>query len=279
MQALVPIRRRSCFRLVSLQPLLWTKFSVVRSTRVVAVVNMENDTAASGGMNLRLLINQKSGKILFAEAGKDFVDLLFTFLTLPTGSVMKLLSPPNFAKRVGCLTNVYNSVNKLHSMFMNADKSRLLEPNVMSGESNEFLKVQSSPTNYYVCGSQAYYGGTTHYMSTQSGGSCACGRPMQYAVQLQNPCNAVNSNGGGSSGGGYVKETVTFIITDELEISPASTITSINLLNKLKVQNLSDLVERNANVGPDEALRLLWACLASTTPLDDVFGSTVCTST
>lgn len=279
MQALVPIRRRSCFRLVSLQSLLWTKFSVVRSTRVVAVINMENETAASGGMNLRLLINQKSRKILFAEAGKDFVDLLFSFLTLPTGSVMKLLSPPKFAKRVGCLTNVYNSVNKLDSMFMNADKSRLLEPNVMSADSNELLRVQSSRTNYYLCGAQLSQGGSTHHMATQAGGRCACGRPMIFPVKLQNPCNEVNSNSGGSSGGGYVKETVTFIITDELEISPASTITSINLLNKLKVQNLSDLVERNANVGRHEALRLLWACLASTTPLDDVFGGAVCTST
>jgi len=109
-------------------------------------------------------------------------------------------------------------------------------------------------------------------MTTQKGGLCVCGKSMNYPVKLQNPCNAVNSNGGGSSGGGYVKETVTFVITDELEISPASIITCINLLNKLNVQNLSDLRERNASVGPDEALKLLWACFASTTPLDDVFG-------
>lgn len=61
-----------------------------------------------------------------------------------------------------------------------------------------------------------------------------------------------SGSGSESSGAGYVKDTVTFIITDGLEISPSSTITSINLLNKLNVKDLSDLAERNVSVGPNE---------------------------
>jgi hypothetical protein len=245
---------------------------------------MASDTTAC--INLRLLINDKTGKILYAEAGKDFVDLLFSFLTLPIGSVMKLLSEFKRAKTVGSLTNLYNSVEKLQTMFMNADKSHLLEPNVMSTNPNDILRIQSAPIVYYVCGAQLNYGGSVHHMATQSGGRCACSRPMNYEVRLQNPSmeNSTKSPGStGSSGsvgigGGYVKETVTFIITGELEISPASTITSINLLNKLNVKDLTDLAERNVSVGPNEAMELLWASLVSTTPLNDVFGVAVSAS-
>lgn len=240
------------------------------------VIKMASDTDADAAicMNLRFLINEKTGKILYAEAGKDFVDLLFSFLTLPIGSVMKLLSELKQAKKVGSLSNLYKSVEKLQTMFMNADKSHLLEPSVMCSNPNAILRIKSAPIVYYVCGSQVHYGGATHYMATQSGGRCACGRNMTYPVQLQNPSTGDITNHTGSSGEGYVKETVTFIITNDLEISPSSTITSINLLNKLNLKDLSDLGERNASVGPNEALELLWASLVSTTPLNDVFDVT-----
>jgi hypothetical protein len=126
----------------------------------------------------------------------------------------------------------------------------------MSTHSNDILRIQSAPTVYYVCGYQRP--GcvvSTHYMTTQSGGRCACGNTMSYGVQLQNPSNGDNTNSAGSSGGGYVKETVTFIITDDLEISPSSTITSLNLLNKLNVKDLTDLAERNVSVSPNEVRR------------------------
>lgn len=255
---------------------------------MAVIRNMATDSDAAGCMNLRLLINQKTGKILYAEAGKDFVDLLFSFLTLPTGSVIKLLSQLNRSeKRVGCLTNLYSSVEKLQNTFMDTDKSHLLDPKLMSTLPNGILRIQSAPTVYYVCGSQTNRGGCyelspptncggrTHYMTTQSGGRCPCGKDMSYPVQLQNP-SAGNSNvdiaGSSGGGGGYVKETVTFIITNELDISSASTITSINLLNKLNVTDLSNLGERNVNVGLKEALELLHASLISTTALDNVFA-------
>ena len=150
---------------------------------------------------------------------------------------------------------------------MDTDKSHLLDPKLMSTLPNGILRIQSAPTVYYVCGSQTDWGGShqmspftncggrTHYMATQSGGRCPCGRDMSYPVELQNPSagnSSVDIAGSSGGGGGYVKETVTFIITNELDISSASTITSINLLNKLNVTDLTDLGERNVNVGLKE---------------------------
>jgi len=253
-------------------------------------------------MILRLLINKETERILYAEAGKDFVDLLFSFLTLPTGSVIKLLSASGRPKKVACITSLYNSVEKLQTVFMKADKSHLLEPKVISPHYSDVLRIKCSPdpTVYYACsslntrplnprpfGDSGYYNGI-HNISTQNGGLCACGQSICSQVQMQNSTQEdtnqvrglgrntfgkeTGKSGSGSSGGGYVKETVTFIITDELEISPSSTITSINLLNKLNVKDLTNLEERTARVGATEALELLGASLVSTTALNDVFG-------
>ena len=35
---------------------------------------------------------RKSGRVLFLEAGKDFVDTLFSFLLLPIGIIIRMLS-------------------------------------------------------------------------------------------------------------------------------------------------------------------------------------------
>ncbi|KAI8539920.1 hypothetical protein RHMOL_Rhmol09G0220500 [Rhododendron molle] len=43
-------------------------------------------------VTLKLLIDTKSKRVLFAEAGKDFVDFLFHLLRLPVGTVVKLLT-------------------------------------------------------------------------------------------------------------------------------------------------------------------------------------------
>jgi hypothetical protein len=48
---------------------------------------------------------------------------------------------------------------------------------------------------------------------------------------------------------GYVSASTTFIITDDMEIYPTSTVKSIVMLNKLKVENISDLDNIEIAVG------------------------------
>lgn len=44
------------------------------------------------GIQITLMYSKSSQQVLFVEAGKDFVDLVVGFLTLPIGCVIKLLS-------------------------------------------------------------------------------------------------------------------------------------------------------------------------------------------
>jgi hypothetical protein len=76
---------------------------------------------------------------------------------------------------------------------------------------------------------------------------------------------------GGDDTGGYVKGLVTYMVTDGLEVTPMSAISSITLISKFSVNKDVELAEKFVSVGMDEGLGLLKAALRSDTVLSDVF--------
>ncbi|CAN1130966.1 hypothetical protein LINPERHAP2_LOCUS6136 [Linum perenne] len=66
-------------------------------------------------VKLKLLINNKTNKVIFAEAGKDFVDVHFSILSFPLQTIIK----PTFKdqNQQGCLGNLYHSVESLSNNF------------------------------------------------------------------------------------------------------------------------------------------------------------------
>ncbi|CAI0626059.1 unnamed protein product [Linum tenue] len=146
---------------------------------------------ATRKVTLKLLINKKTKKVLFAEAGKDFVDFLFTLLSFPLGTVIKLLSKN---KMVGCLGNLYESIEELSDTFFqpNLGKATVLNP-----------KLPSRPSE-----------------------------------------------------GGFVKGVITYMVMDNLEVKPMSTISSITMLNKFNIQEVGALEEKVIELGVDEVAHL-----------------------
>jgi hypothetical protein len=65
---------------------------------------------AATKVSLKLLIDTKSQRVLFAEADKKYVDFLFSIFTLPVGTVTKLLQKQNMS---GCLHSLYESIENL----------------------------------------------------------------------------------------------------------------------------------------------------------------------
>ncbi|KAG6760273.1 hypothetical protein POTOM_036780 [Populus tomentosa] len=61
-------------------------------------------------MSLKVLIDSKHNKVVFAEAGKDFVDFLLNLLALPLGTVIQLLTKSTM---IGCIASLYGSLEKL----------------------------------------------------------------------------------------------------------------------------------------------------------------------
>ncbi|KAK9913414.1 hypothetical protein M0R45_037232 [Rubus argutus] len=233
-------------------------------------------TPNSSTVGLKLLIDTKHQKVLFAEAGKDFVDFLFTLLSLPVGTVIRLLSK---AGMVGSFGKLYESVENLSDTYMqpNLDKDVLLKPkasvdgpNILGLPNN----VESPARNaFYMCSqdcSSSYSFSASHrYVTENPGERCPqCNNSMSsQATYVGQPKTTVAASGAA----GYVKDVVTYMIMDDLEVKPMSTISSITMLNRFNVKDVGALEEKVVGLGMDEGVKLLKESLQSKSVLTNVF--------
>ncbi|KAH8973776.1 hypothetical protein BDL97_01G064800 [Sphagnum fallax] len=232
-------------------------------------------------VRVQLLVQKSTKRVLYMEAGKDFVDMLFSFLMLPTGAVIKLISQGLNEWPVGAISNIFKSVDNLNASFMNIGcKDILLSPQPAWGyRASSLLRIQgaeSEPTTYYICSNFCKRPGSRTFMTRNLGDLCPkCKYPITSALtESQEPLSTELESK--PAGAGYVKENTTYMITDDMEIYPTSTIKSIVLLNKLKVENMSDLDSLEITVGVTQAFQLLRASLTTSSALNDVFAKEVC---
>ncbi|XP_077225333.1 uncharacterized protein LOC143858558 [Tasmannia lanceolata] len=196
-------------------------------------------------MRVKLLISASNDKVLYAEAGEDFIDLLFSFLTLPVGSVVKLLGK---CSSIGCVDNLYKSVEDLsaNGLINCNDTAKLINPKLAAHfccENNLLQIEEAAPRN----------------PTNGSGG------PILHAI------NPKSRDGITESGGGFVKGPVIFTVTDDLDVKPFSPTRTISFIKKFNLP-LSDIEEQVVNVGEEEALDLLKASFISKMVLNDVFS-------
>ncbi|PKU87628.1 hypothetical protein MA16_Dca009800 [Dendrobium catenatum] len=85
--------------------------------------------------------------------------------------------------------------------------------------------------------------------------------------------SSVSSGNAGEGVEGFVKGVLTYMITDDLEVTPMSAISSITLINRFNMKKDVQLMEKVVTVGMEEGIALLKASLDSSTPLTDVFCS------
>ncbi|KAI4987958.1 hypothetical protein ZWY2020_029588 [Hordeum vulgare] len=66
-------------------------------------------------ISLMLMVDIKSKKVLFAEVGKDFVDFVFSLLTLPVGAIAKLIS---VGAMHGSIGRLYQSMDDIGGCYL-----------------------------------------------------------------------------------------------------------------------------------------------------------------
>ncbi|CAN1174053.1 hypothetical protein LINPERPRIM_LOCUS9658 [Linum perenne] len=78
-------------------------------------------------MKMKLLVDKKTSKVVFAECGNDFVDFLFNLLSLPLSTIITIISRDSM---VGSIGSIYQSLEDLpQSCFNpNRDKNSILAP-------------------------------------------------------------------------------------------------------------------------------------------------------
>ncbi|XP_074289556.1 uncharacterized protein LOC141614715 [Silene latifolia] len=214
-----------------------------------------------------LLVDSKANKVLFAEAGKDFVDFLFHILSLSVGTVVKLL---NESGMVGSVGSLYKSVESLSSDYFqaNLNKDAVLKPKTTVNV--PLLELNDGPAGnaIYRCGSHS------QYVSHDPNAICpSChsriSSEITYVAAKSVVDIATTSN---NTVGGYVKGVVTYMVMDNLEVKPMSTISGITLMNKFNVKDVTALSEKEVQVGFTEGLAMLKASFeVADTVLSTVF--------
>ncbi|XP_075633576.1 uncharacterized protein LOC142606052 [Castanea sativa] len=209
-------------------------------------------------LSLKLLIDNNSNKVVFAEAGKEFVDFLFGYPQLPLGSITGLLSKHDLVG-LGSLSRVYESIENLDPSFLQskASKDSLLRP-IPTFSSNthtpQLLLSFVSPTP----GTPSFpFGATPAKAPRHASGSSMFAQPNAPSTEEKET--------------GYVRDVVTYMVMDDLTVKPMSTISGVTLLTNLYVKDVSSLKEKMVELDKKKGLELITASFYSTTVLTDVF--------
>ncbi|XP_010462638.1 PREDICTED: uncharacterized protein LOC104743227 [Camelina sativa] len=188
---------------------------------------------------LTLLVDTEKNKVVLAEAGKGFVDVLFRFLALPMGAIVRLLEGYKLNEKphdVGCFNNLYSSVSDMgiHDFMSEACKDMLLYPRYVKEKQCRRLKL-----NIYD-----YDDDNTKYIKEHH----------------ESGCDEI-----------FATEKTSFHITENMEVEFASIILARRTLLRLGYTSFDKLKLQYVDVHHKQVLSLLSCLFSSETPLTDVF--------
>ncbi|XP_034218730.1 uncharacterized protein LOC117630099 [Prunus dulcis] len=199
---------------------------------------------------LNLVVSKSKKMVCYAEAGEDFVNLLFSFLTLPLGFIVKNMKNSSLK---GCIGHLYQTIQDLDGQYMISDhhKQMLLDPKLVPGfcYKNSLLGIEE--TSYYY----SYY--------TFSTDISLCSSEL-FKVKL------VSSDSVDLSAQGFLKRPAMFVVTDNLVVRPMSRIFELQVLKDLNVP-VTDIEDQTVHVGKKEALHLLLSSFLCDSVLTNTF--------
>ena len=201
--------------------------------------------AVNKTVSLKLVVDTESQTVLYAEAGKEFVDFLIDIIALPVGAFVPLLNE----EMLGGLGNIYESIENLGTTYLqpNVNKDTLLKYKAFISGSVGTLGLLQLPNvetltsrKLYRCNPSRVCDGGTPWQAH------FCELSYQGPKRLNNPYFSTEMEGG------YVEEAVTYMVMDDLEVKPLSTLSMITLLDKYNLKEIGTLVEKVVNFGMDE---------------------------
>ncbi|KAL6843930.1 hypothetical protein ACP4OV_026501 [Aristida adscensionis] len=159
---------------------------------------------------VKLFIDKEKKRVMFAESDKEFVDVLFSFLMLPLGTIVRALGKQS---ELGCLDEMYKSVESLSidHFQTKACKTMLLRPLNAAAIQCDGLNVKVDDTNNpracYVCSNS--YCLTRSYSSVPDAicKSCYCGLSLRHVT--------MNAAIGNSVDGVFVRSVSIFPLLDK----------------------------------------------------------------
>ncbi|XP_057458958.1 uncharacterized protein LOC130749598, partial [Lotus japonicus] len=219
-------------------------------------------------MDVKVVRSKSQNKIIFAEANADFVDFIFSLLTIPLGSIVKLLGGQSF---VGCVDNLYKSVESLDSSWCTDSHPLLLNPGLalQFGCPNQPLNIPDvePPSYYYGTGDTrktrpvyVNYEGYVDQVVTIKGGVISKSRGLVYNPRTLTALDPRSPNRLKEGSVGFVKRPASYGVGDDLNVKLLSAISCISYLKELSLP-LDDIEVKVVRIGEAEALSLLGASL------------------
>ncbi|KAL6660304.1 hypothetical protein ACP70R_002426 [Stipagrostis hirtigluma subsp. patula] len=157
-------------------------------------------------IKIKLVVDRSRRRVLFADAGSDFVDVLLGLLTLPLSAVRFHAGE---ASVPGCLANLCGSVEHLRLTSAMACFSGLRTPK------------SSGPYSIPEC----------HWCNDKEEENCRC---WQVKARLMHVYGQVSSTEM------FVRGGDRFVIGDDCVIKPASTVTVLSLLQRFGTDGIKD---------------------------------------
>ncbi|RHN45995.1 hypothetical protein MtrunA17_Chr7g0237451 [Medicago truncatula] len=204
-------------------------------------------------VTLRVMVDKERNKVLYAEAGKDFIEVLFSFLTLPLGTAVKF----------GSISSLYQSVANLDEQYLwtRTCKEMLLRPRNSMESYCQKMKLNiddTEPMKHFICGNwDCVRKERGNLLSIFRNQMCSCGRVMDKVFSPPPQLESLRL------GSGLVKETAAFIISDDLCVMPNDFGTVIQLLQKLEISDIDAITEQTV-------IDILKLSLVSKTSLTDL---------
>ncbi|XP_031266132.1 uncharacterized protein LOC116124552 [Pistacia vera] len=229
-------------------------------------------TGGAKAISLKALVDKENNRVIFAESDVDFTDVLFSFLTMPMGTIIRLISnhnqPPTVA--VGCMNNLYESIKNLDMQCFRTEacKTMLLYPRNDAAPQNKRLKLlidDGELPRYFLCTTDCTLSGHK-LLSLYPNAVCECGRLMDRTMELSEK-TVQKLVFDARDRGVFVKGLTQFIISDELQVKPSSREASLSIMSKLGFMDCSAIEEYNIDIGVNEVLTLLKCSLVSKKPL------------
>ena len=189
-------------------------------------------------ISVKLSISKSKNIVCYAEAGEDFVNLLFSFLTLPLGFISRHMQDVPWH---GCIDYLSKSAHDLDEQYLksNYHKEILVGSKTCPGISceNYFFGIEDGlVTPYYYAFWWSVERRFQDILTTDK--ALVPSNAATVPLKLRN----------NKSPQGYLKGATMFTITDKLIIRPLSPSLGFSVLNELKVP-LIDIKEEIVQVG------------------------------
>ncbi|KAL1817021.1 hypothetical protein ACET3Z_019595 [Daucus carota] len=241
-----------------------------------AVVVSSKDAEREVDIPVKLVIDKEKKRVVFAEADGDFADILFSFLTLPMGTIIRLLAQHSDQSKqlnIGNFNTLCSSVKNLDAKYFVTDVSKDLLTNTRNLADYECRRLRiniddTKPAQHFVCQNlDCIVDQDLPSLSTCNIAKCRrCGDYLKTPINFLDDMRENNS-------GVFFAQTASFIITDALNVFPNTMGSTFEILEMAGVSDFGVLEETTLQFGSHEILELLKCSLFSKTPLSDmVFG-------